>query len=361
MNIINLKVERILIHQIHQRDSDGNKITPSRGTEFIKFDAEAMATFRSRFMDAIGADSKAVPMSIVNQEATALPCLVNQLGDCNDADYIDLSYEVANKLADAQQRRNLPGGIVVVFSGTYGATPKKFIGIMKAEIHSAYEKKVNKLTQEITLQFIEEALLTPATKLYKTAAFFEKNSQIDDDDLNSQWDVLVSDSQISQTDGKAAAHYFYSSFLGCGYPETSARTTKQFYDATCNFLNDMDVSEEKRSDLHNALIFYLKHENSSVINPTEFSARYFDIETRDSYSEFLEEKNIPTTAFTKDIQHISKKLKTRKISFSKNVKLTAPSQIFKDLIDIEAISEDEEGIAVNWTKIIIKDEIVAQE
>ncbi|MFQ2193818.1 MULTISPECIES: nucleoid-associated protein [Aeromonas] len=361
MNIINLQVQRIIIHQIHQRDADGNKITPSRGTEFIKFDAEAMATFRSRFIDAIGADSKAVPMSIVNQEKTALPNLVNHLSECSDTDYIDLSYEVANKLADAQQRRNLPGGIVVVFSGTYGATPKKFIGIMKAEIHSAYEKKVNQLTQEITLQFIEEALLTPATKLYKTAAFFEKNDKIENDDLNSKWDVLVSDSQISQTDGKAAAHYFYSSFLCCGYPETSARTTKQFYEATCEFLNDMDVSEEKRSDLHNALIFYLKHENSSVINPTEFAARYFDIETRDSYSEFLEDKNIPTTAFTKDIQHISKKLKTRKISFSKNVKLTAPSQVFKDLIDIEAISKDDDGIAVNWTKIIVKDEIVAQE
>lgn len=361
MNIINLQIQKIVIHQIHQRDNDGNKVTPSRGTEFIRFDTEAMDTFKSRFINAIGSDSKAVPMSIVNQESTDLPKLVDILSDSNDEDYISLSYDVANKLADAQQRRNLPGGIVVVFSGHYGATPKKFVGIMKAEIHSAYEKMVDELTKEITLQYIEEALLTPATKLYKTAAFFEKSTILKGDDLNSKWDVLVSDSQISQTEGKAAAHYFYSSFLGCGYPETSARTTKQFYEATCKFLNDMDVSEEKRNDLHNALISYLKHENSDVVNPAEFSNRYFDVATSDSYSEFLEDNEIPATAFTKDVEYISGKLKTRKLSFSKNVKLIAPSQVFKDLIDIQSISENDAGEAVNWTKIIVKDKIVAQE
>lgn len=361
MGIINLQIQKIIIHQIHQRDSEGNKITPSRSTDFIRFDHDAMETFKSRFINAIGSDSKAVAMSIVNQESTDLPTLVNQINTSNDEDYIALSYDVANKLADAQQRRNLPGGIIVVFSGIYGATPKKFLGIIKAEIHSAYEKRVNELTKEITLKYVEEALLTPATKLYKTAAFLQKSKAGEGENLNDYWDVLVSDSQISQTDGKAAAHYFYSSFLGCGYPETSARTTKQFYEATCEFLNDMDVSEEKRSDLHNALVLYLKHENSEVVNPSEFASRFFEVDTRDSYSEFLEDKDLPTTAFTKDIEHISSKLKTRKLSFSKNVKLTAPSQVFSDFIDIELINKDSNGETVNWTKIIVKDEIVSQE
>lgn len=361
MDIINLQINKIMIHQVYQRDHEGNKITPNRSSEFIIFDSDAMDTFKSRFMNAIGSDSKAVPMSIVNQESTDLAPLVNQISDADDTTFKNISYDIANKLADAQQRRNLPGGIVVVFSGTFGATPKKFVGVMKAEIHSAYEKSKNELTQEITLKFVEEALLTPATKLYKTAAFLQKNNDETGDDLNHRWDVLVSDSQISQTDGKAAAHYFYANFLGCGYPETSARTTKQFYDATTEFLNDLDVSEEKRNDLHNALVSYLKHENSEIVNPTEFANRYFETEVRDSFSEYLEDKNLPTTAFTKDITHISSKLKTRKLSFSKNVKISAPSQVFQDLIDIEIINENESGQAVNWTKIIVKDVIVSQE
>ena len=361
MEIIKLKINQIMIHQIFQRDPDGNKIDPSRSTEFIKFDSDAMDTFKLRFVNAIGSDSKAVPMTIVNQESTDLAPMVDRVSGANDADFIDESYNIANKLADAQTRKNLPGGIVVVFRGTYGATPKKFVGIMKAEIHSAYEKKVNVISQEITLKYVEEALLTPATKLYKTAAFLERSSEAEGDDLNNKWNVLVSDSQISQTDGKAAAQYFYANFLGCGYPESSARTTKKYYEATAEFLNDLDVSEEKRNDLHNALVSYLKYENTEIINPTEFANRYFETDVRDSYSEFLEENELPTTSFTKDINHISGQLKTRKLSFKKNVKLSAPSEVFKDLIDIEIINEDEVGQEVNWTKIIVKDEIVSQE
>ncbi|TOE35574.1 hypothetical protein CGJ45_24295, partial [Vibrio parahaemolyticus] len=83
--------------------------------------------------------------------------------------------------------------------------------------------------------------------------FFAKEADISDktnNNLNDVWHVSISDSQISQTDGKAAAHYFYSSFLGCGYPESSARTTREFYEATCEFLTSMDISDEKRNDLH---------------------------------------------------------------------------------------------------------------
>jgi len=360
VEIIKLNIQRIVIHQIHRRNVDGEKISPTKSESFIHFTAEALDTFKHRFIKAIGVSSKAVPMSIVNQEPSDLPCLVAMISDTTDTEYIKLSYDIANKLADSQLRRSIPGGIIVIFSGTHGATPKRIVGIMKAEIHTAYEKSIDKKTNELSLNFIEEALLTPSNKLYKTAAFIEKNTEQITQDLNSKWDVLISDSQISQSDGKASAQYFYSGFLGCGYPKTSARITKSFYDATCDFLNDMDINEEKRNDLHNALISYLKHEKSGVIDPSEFSQRYFDVDTVDSYSEFLDDKGIPSTSFTKDIEHISNQLKTRKISFSRSIKLSAPYEIFKDYVEIQSINKDSSGDPVNWTRILIKDNIVAR-
>ena len=51
----------------------------------------------------------------------------------------------------------------------------------------------------------------------------------------------------------------------------------------------------------------------------------------------------------------------RKLSFSKNVKLSAPSDVFRDLVEIETIHHDDDGNEVNWTKIIVKDNIVTQE
>lgn len=360
MSLLNLRIERIIIHQIHQRDKNGKKITPTRSTDLIRFDDKAMQTFKTRFIDAVGQNSRAVEMSIVEQGKDKLSSIINSIGnETNEDEFIDISFDIANKLADAQAHRNIPGGIVVFFDGLYGATPKRFVGIMKAEIHSAYEKTHNTLTQEIGLKYVEEALLTPATKLYKTAAFFHNGNDLESDDLNSYWDVMISDSQISQTEGKAAALYFFSTFLGCGYPETSARTTKQFYDVTRNFINDMDIPEEKRSDIHTALAVYLKQEQTEIVNPTEFASRHFDVETCDSYSAFLEDKGLPATSFTKDIEYISNRLKTRNLAFSQNIKITAPAASFENLIEIETISENDSK-PVNWTKIIIKDRIVSQ-
>ncbi|MEF1255216.1 nucleoid-associated protein [Vibrio sp. M260112] len=361
MHLLDLKIKKIAIHQIFQRDPQGNKITPKKSVELINFDMPAMETFKQRVVNALGSQSKAVNMVIVNQGSKDVSSLIQDLSTANDKDFLNLSYKVADLLAEAQKKKKLPGGIVVVFRGSFGPKPKrkKIVGIMKAEIHSAYEKTENELTKQISLKYVEEALLTPATKLFKTAGFAEKGSG-QSDDLNNLWEVHISDSQISQTDGKAAAQYFYSDFLGCGYPETSARHTKAFYDTTCAFIDKLEVSVEKKNDLRNALVSYLKIENNITIDGNEFGERYFSPAVQDEYNERLEDAGLPNTAFIKDTEHITSKLKTRKLSFSNNIKITAPSEKFQDLIEIETIKEND-GEKVNWTKILVKDRIVTQE
>ncbi|KIP75175.1 hypothetical protein SN10_08745 [Vibrio harveyi] len=364
MQLTNLYIDKIVIHQIFKKNNDGSTKPPKKSSSFIKFDHSAMETFKVRVIDALGSQSKAVDMVIVRQGQEDTSTAIEKLNNANDEDFIDISYDIASKLTDAQVRKSIPGGILVVFKGRYDNPQKSFIGVMKAEIHSAYEKTENPNTNEISLKFVEEALLTPATKLYKTAGFFAKRTANDskaNSDLNDVWHVGISDSQISQTDGKAAAQYFYSGFLGCGYPESSARTTREFYEATCEFLTSMNISDEERNDYHNALISYLKYENTDVVSANEFSERYFDVDTRDLFAEHIEEKGLPLTAFTKDIEQISTRLKQRKLSFSKNVKITAPSDVFKELIEIESISENQDGEPVNWTRITVKDKIISQQ
>jgi hypothetical protein len=364
MDIINLYIDKIVIHQIFQRNIDGSKRDPNTSNDFIKFDVVALNTFRTRITSALGLKSKAVPMAILNQGKADLSSMVNQLHSLKDQDYIDASCGIASRLADSQKIKSTPGGILVVFSGHYtnskNPSKRKFVGIMKAEIHSAYEKLEDKLTKEISLKYVEEALLTPATKLYKTAGFFERRDSKVSGDLNEFWDVLVSDNQIAKGDGKAAAKYFYSDFLGCCYPESSARTTREFYNATCAFLDGLDISDEERSGLYNSLVTYLKHDKSEVINPIEFAESYLADDQIDIFSDYLESCGLPT-AFTKDIEQITSKLEYRKLSFSKKVNITAPAEAFKNLIEITSIEQDENGFPVEWTNILVKDVIVSQE
>lgn len=208
-------------------------------------------------------------------------------------------------------------------------------------------------------------LLTPATKLYKTAGFFEaSSSDPESEDLNSKWSVMISDSQISQTDGKVAAQYFYSRFLGCGYPKTSARTTKDFYDATCAFIKKMDIDPVQRNDLLNALVTYLKVEKTPTVSVSDFASRFLaDIDVQDDFSTYMEKQGVPSTDFTKDITHIESSLSYRKISFGGNIKIVAPSEAFKKLVTIEPIQgePDQHGGYSEWTKIIVKDKVLQQE
>ena len=365
MQLHNLSIDRIIIHQIYQRTKDGGITPPTQSHEYTNFDNDAMDAFKTRVTDALGEGSKAVEMKIVDQDQGCLPKLVDQMIDQDIENFAVSSFDFAKKLTNAQMSRSIPGGIVVVFSGKQGHPAKKFLGIIKAEIHSAYEKEMNKQTKEISLKFVQEVLLTPGSRLYKTAGFFEKsNYDTSSTDLNDKWAVMVSDYQISQADGKAAARYFYSGFLGCDYPQTSARTTKQFYESTSLFIGKLSVPETKKNDLINALNTYLKVDTSSAISTSDFASKYFDdVDTQDEFTKHMAQSGLPTTAFTKDLTHIAQKLKFRKLSFSKNVKITAPSEVFNKYITIETIEGDldESGHPKEWTKVIIKDKITLQE
>lgn len=362
MQLLNLEIDRLIIHQVFKRNSDGELVAPQQSHELTRFAESAMDEFKKRVRDALGEGSKAVQMDITAFEEGKLPHLVNNLIDQNDEDFISNSYKIAEKLAEAQYSKGMPGGIVVVFTGSQGIPKSRFLGIIKAEVHSGYEKETNQ-SGEISLKFVEELLLTPGTKMYKTAGFFEHNRSSESSDLNEKWNVLVSDFQINKSDGKAASQYFYESFLGCGYKPSSARTTKLFYETASSFISGLDVPEEQKYDLVNALTTYLKVDTSETISVGDFGERYLETDHGDLFKEYMEDKGLPTTAITKDVSEIASKLRYRKLKFSKKIVIQAPSQTFKDLIDIEQIEgdADESGSNQIWTKVVIKDRITHQE
>lgn len=365
MQLLNLSIDRIIFHEIHQKDKEGKTVPPKASLELTDFDVSAMNSFVQRVTDALGEGSRAVQMEILKQDTNDLPTLVDKIIDHDDSTFIVSSFDIAKKLTDAQRTRSISGGVMAVFTGSQGYPAKKFLGIIKAEIYSGYQKKEDQGTKKISLEFITELLLTPSSKMYKTLAFFEKDGYDSTSaELNDKWVVMISDNQITQTDGKAAAQYFYSDFAGCCYPQTSARTTKQFYEATKEFITALKYPVEKQNDLLNALTTYLKVDTSSTVDPNIFASTYFDdVETQDNFKSHLEEKGLPVTAFTKDVEHIKTKLQFRKVVFNNNVKIIASPELFDNEVIITPYDgdKDETGAPRKWTQIIVKDRINPQE
>jgi hypothetical protein len=77
----------------------------------------------------------------------------------------------------------------------------------------------------------------------------------------------------------------------------------------------------------------------------------------------MTKRDVPPTAIQKDISEIESKLRMRKLVFSRNIRLTAPPEAFKDMIDIETIEGKARGKAEapQWTRITIRDQIRDQE
>lgn len=360
-----LVVDRIVIHEIFKRDENNQVVTPTQGIGLTLLDNAALATFVKRITDSVGDDSKAAEMGIKKQGAGDVPVLIDTLIGEDDNSFIIKSYDIAQKLAQAQNRINTPGGIVVVFTGKVGANRTKFIGIFKADIYSGYQKKIDPLTKRISLTFAEELLLTPDSKLYKTGIFFQRSDpRPSSDDLNDKWTVMVADTQIDRKAGKAAAQYFYDTFLGCGYLESSARTTQAFHAETKKFLKALDLTAPEKSDLYNALHTYLKTDTSGTIGVNDFAEKYFkNSDHKDNYVEYMTSIGIQTTTFTRDLEHLESSLVHHTYSFKNKVKVVVPAGDTVGLLEITEFNGESEGegSAPKWTKIIIKDRISGQD
>lgn len=358
MDLQNLTIERVMLHEVTRRRDDRQRVTPTYGTALEQLDDAAADGLRERVVVAMARTDRCVQMDIIG--GSPMIALVESLVDADDARFIAESRTVADALADAQNTRNIPGGVVVVFSGSAGVPARRLIGIIKAEVHTGFMRE--RVGNRLTLKFLEQLLLTPQTKLYKIGMFIEMRPRRDEE---QKWDAYIYDDGMTPKDRYAAALYFYESFLGLSYPDSSARQTKVFHDLTRHFLKGMTLPEEDKIDLHNALVTYLKTDQRPTVSVTAFADAYFsDADVRDGYRNYMRDKGFPTTAVRKDTSTVMGALRQRKIVFSRNVRIVAPPDVFEELVTMTTVPGEPAGDgeeAPRWTQVMIRDRIVAQE
>lgn len=359
MDLLNLTVARVILHEVFRRADDRQRVQPTYGAALEQLDESALDALRDRIVSAMSRSDRCVQMELI-PNAPMLP-LVEALVDADDTLFLSESREVPNALAEAQTSRQYPGGVVVVFSGTVGAPAKRMLGIIKAEVHSGFLRET--VQGRLRLKFLDKLLLTPQTKLYKIGMYVENDPAAT---LPEQkWHAFIYDDGMSARDRYGAAQYFYESFLGLAFPQSSAMQTKAFHDLTKSFVRDLGVPEEAKLQLNNALVTYLKADQSPTVSVPTFSQAYFDTpDLRDAYEQFMAESGFPNTAVHKDLADVERSLRLRKLVFTRDVKITAPADAFEDMIQIRTVDASgpmPEGAVPKWTVVTIKDRIRAQE
>lgn len=144
----NLAVQRLILHEVYQRRDDGNPVAPRYGGQLVSLPANAMDVFKERIVDALGSNSQSMEMEIAKSDVGSAVEIASSLLGRTDAAYITQSQKFADKLTDVQIARNLPGGMLVVFSGTVGAASHPFVAVIKAETQTGLQHAHSELTHD---------------------------------------------------------------------------------------------------------------------------------------------------------------------------------------------------------------------
>lgn len=322
----NLQINRVIIHKIHKRNMDRSMKDPEYSDALSDIKGAGLRAFRNRVVNAIGSDSCSLEMDIFRKsEGSTFDCVKKSI-DSDDEDFIMYSKQIALNLAESQTSKKLPGGIVIVFDGTTGEDDKPFIGVIKAELQEGFK------LEGLNLNFIDDLILTKHQKFYKIGVFINNRAE----DKEDEYIAIVYDSNLNKSNSDAAS-YFYNNFLGCKKSESEPVLNKTFYIKTRDFINDVEnITSEEKLDLNYALYSYMKTEKSGIISVDNFAENYFKESLKAEYKNHMEKENFPVRNIGKDTTLIANILKSRRINFTDDIQLVAPSEKFKDIIKVEA-------------------------
>jgi hypothetical protein len=213
MALDNLTVQRVILHEVYKRRHDGALIPPRYGDQLVLLPQDAMDSFMERVVDALGSESQSMEMEIADaQTGSAVEICFSLLGKPDRA-FVSDSRKFADRLANVQVQRNLPGGMLVVFTGTVYAASHPFVAVIKAEKQTGFRERGT------AIQFLRDLFLTPASKLYKIGFFVRVGP--DRRSLPDGWKALVYDSHMTAAKRDQAPSISSTCFWAVGYQRTA--------------------------------------------------------------------------------------------------------------------------------------------
>lgn len=353
----NLQIGKIVVHEVFQRSVDRAITPPVFATELEKLGDQAMIAFRQRMTDALSGQSQSLQMRIAKHGAESFLTTAEGLIGSTDADFLQGSVAITNKLAEAQMARRIPGGMLIVFDGTVGAHSVPFLGVIKAETQAGFRR--SKDGKRNTVEFLQNIFLTPATRLYKIGLMLRDDKTLSKPD---GWRAFVFDSNISVSNREAAAAYFYDGFLGCSLPSDGPYETAKFFDLTKEFVRKSPLDPDKKRNTIDSLYVFVRDEKDPTFTADQFGSRYLPADLRDGYASFMKSRRFTPNAVMRDTSQMGRRLHRRRLKFGMDIELSASPEALSSKVTIEAIpGENSDGKSTNWTRITIREALTGEQ
>lgn len=352
---INMRINRIIIHQIFKRDENGNITPPILSSTCSAKNDPYFSKIRERIVKSLGSESHSIRMEFVDIEKNSVFQLIKEYWETSfdENKFIELSVSLTHKLSNVQNNRKFPGGVIIYVEGTVQGSNKPFFCVIKAEMQDGFSLK--KESENLYFSYINEIFMTKNERFQKLG-FFINNDVNSNNILPQNVDCYVFDSNTDSSISKAKAEYFYKTFLGTDFRKDSNVQTNNFVLATKKFIKNIEgISDVKKIELSTALINYVTAEGTKIINPIDFANTIFDTPIIiDSYKEYLIENSVELQSIFKDTSMLGNVIKYRSLCFKNNVKLQIPIEEFEDSVEIS--KNEESGETIIKIKGLILDE-----
>lgn len=334
-----LTISRFVVHQIFERTDDAVP-EPNLSEHCTALDQRGLVTLQNRIVKALGSGNHGIEMNVRRTgDGTFFQHATKAIHSTET--FVDETARIAELLNEAQSSRRLPGGIVVVLKGKVGTARNLFLAVIKAEIHEGFATQ--RTDTEVLMSYLDSLALTPNQKLYKIG-FLAYNGMTENaieavTPNVANYRAFLYDHYMSAKETRTAALYFYSQFLGFEVRESDKKLTRDFFELTRKFISEVHLDDEVKMNLQQCLYVELKSNNCATIQIHAFAESYLPQDTRDDYVNHMTNNGFPEIAVCKDTEYISRNLRRRKLHYSSDVEITAPSEQFDELITV--VSEDE--------------------
>jgi len=335
VNFYDLNIKRVIMHTVLSKDVGQEHALAMESQELLEVDETAMYTLLERLSEASEKKTKAFNLELGATHQSSFWGYAKDLRESSDPQFIQYTQKITQLLAQAQTSSSFPSGYLLIIDATTGEDKEVVIAI-KAELQNAF------IYHDSSLQLLENVFLSPSQKLFKFGVVYkyddyDKQELKDDlEESNNEWGCFLFDDQF-RAESKPA-EYFYSDFLGFTVEHNPKIQTKKFYEATEIFIQNYVDNLDDKKEMFEKLDHEFNFNEEPNLSPNQFASSNFKTDLKDQYNNEIV-KYLPKE-IVKDATLISSNLKSKKITFPSNIKVSGPQSAMET--NVQVLTNNEE-------------------
>jgi len=322
-----IQVQRLIAHELPRHFvGRGDGQLPSLSEVESPLNQTVRNFFREKLSAALAKRSFAVEFDPVS--VSPLPDWISGLLGTPDSDFVSTSQLMAKHLHQSQTGVNPEGLLTVIALRVEGSLG---VAILKLEKEEGTRVQRTTVSGRSTLSVghIRDLMLTGKTRVFKVGLFARAGGGA------GSVAGLVCDRQ--GTYEGTPAYFFLERFLGCRLQDQPELTTRRFFEATEDFINQL-ADPERQGRYQVALVAELSSPRSDV-SPLVFATTYLEPNDHGNFIAHMHQVGLSQAAFEKNNDLIKNHLQRIQWTFQSGVAVLAPPKALGQEVEVETLTD----------------------